>query len=222
MILFLIGLLLVAGCQTCSNPCNGICYNPDTQDCCDGTYIYNRSSQSCCNGKVFNATSPLLVECGDTCYLPPVEGCCDGTIYDKYNEDCCNGTTYNKNGQSCIDETVYDGVGLVKCGDTDTYYNMSTQSCCGDTVYNTSSLFCCSGAIYDPNNQDCCNGEISNKGACGEYCGMKNCPAGQRCCNNAHDNSGWYIGPTCYDPRYQECVKVTPTFYQDPRGVPTF
>lgn len=57
--------LIFTGCTNCPEKCEGKCYDP--------------RSQSCCNGEVYPGN---MTPCGNTCYNPDTQVCYQGKVYD--------------------------------------------------------------------------------------------------------------------------------------------
>lgn len=57
--------LIFTGCTNCPEKCEGKCYDP--------------RSQSCCNGEVYSGN---ITPCGNTCFNPDTQVCYQGKVYD--------------------------------------------------------------------------------------------------------------------------------------------
>ena len=89
--------------------CDGTCYDPQTQGCCDGKTVYNKSTKKCC----WEGT-------GHTCPKSPVDmACCDGNCCDPNECETCdyiNGgceVCYGDTSKTCCNGTCEPKCGIV-------------------------------------------------------------------------------------------------------------
>lgn len=147
LVLIAVGRFLPDPPEPCSHTCNGTCYNPRTQSCCQGAIIdgdWIDLHDGTCRNNNFSARNTAEWYCGGVVYhIDDDIRCCNGTAYNELTEHCCNGT-------------VRPGGGLwFDCGNS--CYNVSTQSCCHDRVYEGTDRCCDSGGVVCPSGEKCCN-----------------------------------------------------------------